>query len=88
MTTFEMWVKNCAEKNDYLYRLEEQNGVELYLLRTIDNPKYDSYNHYHTTYHVWDRKRSKWVFTSTDYKTAYEKFKHYKEEKQLCMTQS
>ena len=72
----ELWLKNCADSKNYPYLLETNGNVELYQLKIIDNPDYNSYDHYYTTYHIWDKVKDKWIFTSTDYRTAYEKYKN------------
>lgn len=77
MGNFNLWLKACADKNEYPTLIESYGGVFLFQLKAIDNPDYNSYNHYHTTYHVWDKIEDKWVFTSVDYRSAYGKYKDY-----------
>ena len=76
MTNRELWLKNCADSKNYPYLLETNESIELYQLKVIDNLDYNSYDHYHTTYHIWDKINDKWVFTSTDYRAAYQKYKN------------
>ena len=71
----ELWLKNCADSKNYPYLLETNGSIELYQLKVVDNPNYNSYDHYHTIYHVWDKINDKWVFASTDYRAAYLKYK-------------
>ena len=78
MKQYDLWLKACAEKNEYPYLLESSGDIYLFQLKVVDNPDYNSYNHYHTTYHIWDKANDKWVFTSTDYRTAYPKYENYK----------
>ena len=75
MEQYDLWLKACAEKNECPYLLESSGDIYLFQLKVINNPDYNSYDHYHTTYHVWDKINDKWVFTSTDYRAAYLKYK-------------
>ena len=77
MTQYDLWLKACSEKNEYPYLLKSFAGIFLFQLKIINNPNPNSYNHYHTTYHVWDKIYDKCVFTSTEYQTAYKKYKDY-----------
>ena len=77
MKQIDLWLKACAEKNEYPYLLESSGDVYLFQLKVLNNPDPNSYDYYHTTYHVWDKATDKWVFTSVDYRTAYEKYKNY-----------
>ena len=77
MKQYDLWLNACGGKDKRLLPLESFSDIYLYQLKVIDNPDYNSYNHYHTTYHVWDKATDKWVFTSVDYRSAYEKYKNY-----------
>ena len=74
MKQFDLWLKACAEKNDYPFLLNSCKDYDLYKLSGKYTVKNNDY--YSPTYHVWDRKNDKWVFTSVDYRAAYQKYKN------------
>lgn len=74
-SNYKAWLNACAENEEYPYMLDSKNGYGLFELKVIDNPDYNSYNHYHTSFHVWDITNDKWVFSTTNYKEAYNKYR-------------